>query len=149
MKMWNNLEQIFYSTFFGKMKTITINNVEVEFQVIENEIFANSLQIAKVFEKEHDEVVAEIDEMSCDFEIHDGTCHIDELYSKSVKWSTYIDENGQEQKMCLLSKDGFVFLFIRFDVTYAIEQEWGLRYIKAYNAAKDELIRTNTQKGKA
>lgn len=130
------------------MKTIMINNVEVEFQVIENEIFANSLQIAKVFEKEHDEVVAEIDDMSCDFEIHDGTCHIDELYSKSVKWSTYIDENGQEQEMCLLSKDGFVFLFIRFDVTYAIEQEWGLRYIKAYNAAKDELIYTNAQRKK-
>nr|DAJ21328.1 MAG TPA: regulatory protein [Siphoviridae sp. ctUxW2] len=127
------------------MKKFIINNVEVEFKAIENEIFTSSLQIAEVFGKKHTEVMADIDDMSVDFEIRDDSHKVDELYIQSVKWGKYTDEKGREEDMCLLSKDGFMFLFMRFDVTYAIEQEWGLRYVKAFNETKDELTRVIAQ----
>lgn len=74
------------------MKKFIINNVEVEFKAIENEIFTSSLQIAEVFGKKHTEVVADIDDMSVDFEIRDDSHKVDELYSQSVKWGKYTDE---------------------------------------------------------
>lgn len=48
------------------MNNVIINNVEVNFEIIDDEIFTNSLQIAEVFEKRHADILRAIENLPND-----------------------------------------------------------------------------------
>jgi|GEM_PF-3342951 phage regulatory protein, rha family len=124
------------------MKKFLINDVEVEFEIIDGEVFTSSLQLAEVFEKDHGEVVADIDETGSSFEISDDPAYKPgELYKQNVKWSKYIDEKGEVCDMRRISKDAFIFLLMVWELTYAAEVERVLKYLKAFNEIRDTLVR--------
>ena len=84
-------------------EVIVINNVNVAFEVVGDEIFANSLQIAEVFEKRHDNIIAQIRALPND--------DFNDLNFQLVKYS---DKKGEARPMYNLTRDGFSLLVMGF-----------------------------------
>ncbi|WP_052137682.1 Rha family transcriptional regulator [Campylobacter sputorum] len=104
---------------------IPINNINVEFQVVGDEIFANSLQVAEVFEKAHSNVLKSINNLPND-----------EFKSVNFKADNYFDKKGEQRRMYNLTKDGFSLLVMGFTGEKAYR--WKVEFIKAFNTLLDE-----------
>ena len=109
-------------------EVIVINNVNVAFEVVGDEIFANSLQIAEVFEKRHDNIIAQIRALPND--------DFNDLNFQLVKYS---DKKGEARPMYNLTRDGFSLLVMGF--TGAKAYKWKIEFIKAFNLMEAELNR--------
>ena len=107
---------------------IPINNVNVAFEVVGDEIFANSLQIAEVFEKRHDNIIAQIRALPKDY--------FNERNFQLVKYS---DKKGEARSMYQLTRDGFSLLVMGFTGQKAYR--WKIEFIKAFNLMEAELNR--------
>ena len=105
---------------------IPINNVNVVFEVVGDEIFANSLQIAEVFEKDHSNVLKAIDKLPND-----------EFKSQNFKYDSYFDKKSEQRRMINLTRDGFSLLVMGF--TGARAYRWKIELIKAFNLMEAEL----------
>ena len=105
---------------------IPINNVNVVFEVVGDEIFANSLQIAEVFEKDHSNVLKAIDKLPND-----------EFKSQNFKYDSYFDKKSEQRRMINLTRDGFSLLVMGF--TGARAYRWKIEFIKAFNLMEAEL----------
>lgn len=105
---------------------VTINSVEVEFVVNDNEIFTNSLQVAEVFEKRHDNVIAQIRALPND--------EFNALNFKAVK---YTDKKGELRPCYNLTQDGFSLLVMGFTGEKAYK--FKVAYINAFNEMKKAL----------
>lgn len=69
--------------------------------------FCDSLQVAEAFEKEHYNVIRDIEALDCSQKFTD----------LNFEGSSYKDSSGERNKMYLLTKDGFTFLvFVYFFV---------------------------------
>lgn len=66
---------------------ININNVDVRFEVVGDYVFADTLNIAEVFQKRHTDILRTIDNM-CD----------DEFKSSNFKYNSYFDKQGKQRK---------------------------------------------------
>lgn len=110
------------------MNEIIINNVEVKFEVVKNEIFTNSLQIAEVFEKRHDNIIAQIKALPKD--------NFNALNFKVVE---YLDKKGELRPCYNLTKDGFCLLVMGFTGEKAYK--FKVEFIKAFNRMQN-LIKT-------
>ncbi|EJY9651674.1 Rha family transcriptional regulator [Campylobacter coli] len=82
---------------------IPINNVNVAFEVVGDEIFANSLQIAEVFKKDHSNVLKAIDKLPND-----------EFKSSNFKYDSYFDKKSEQRRMINLTRDAFSLLVMGF-----------------------------------
>lgn len=109
-------------------EVIVINNVNVAFEVVGDEIFANSLQIAEVFEKRHDNIIAQIRALPND--------DFNDLNFQLVKYS---DKKGEARPMYNLTRDGFSLLVMGFTGQKAYR--WKIEFIKAFNLMEAELNR--------
>ncbi len=134
------------------MNNIIINNVEVEFEVVKDEVFTNSLQIAEVFEKRHDNVMQIIKALPKD--------NFNALNFKAVN---YKDTKGELRPCYNLTRDGFSLLVMSFTGEKAYK--WKIAYINAFNKMEAilkepmseidilikqaELLKENQQKMKA
>lgn len=107
---------------------IPINNVNVSFEVVGDEIFANSLQIAEVFEKNHAHILRSIDKLPND-----------EFKSENFKFDSYFDKKGEQRRMINLTRDGFSLLVMGFTGEKAYK--WKIEFIKAFNLMEAELKR--------
>lgn len=107
---------------------IPINNVNVAFEIVGDEIFANSLQIAEVFEKNHSHILRSIDNLPND-----------EFKSLNFKYDNYFDKKGEQRKCYNLTRDGFSLLVMGF--TGAKAYKWKIEFIKAFNLMEAELTR--------
>lgn len=107
---------------------IPINNVEVSFEVVGGEIFANSLQIAKVFEKRHDNILKAVDNLPDD-----------EFKSENFKFDSYFDKKGEQRRKANLTRDGFSLLVMGFTGEKAYR--WKIEFIKAFNMMEAKLKR--------
>jgi Rha family phage regulatory protein len=108
---------------------IVINDQEVKFEVAENEVFTTSLDVAKVFNKNHKHIIAKIDEYS------------DEIKHRTkIRPISYLDKYGREQKAYELSRDAFSFLVMGFTGREA--DKWKLDFIDAFNKM-ESYIRNN------
>ncbi|EKN6425655.1 Rha family transcriptional regulator [Campylobacter coli] len=105
---------------------IPINNVNVVFEVVGDEIFANSLQIAEVFEKDHSNVLKAIDKLPND-----------EFKSSNFKYDSYFDKKSEQRRMINLTRDAFSLLVMGFTGEKAYK--WKVEFIKAFNEMKKRL----------
>lgn len=102
---------------------IPINNVNVAFEVVGDEIFANSLQIAEVFKKDHSNVLKAIDKLPND-----------EFKSSNFKYDSYFDKKSEQRRMINLTRDAFSLLVMGFTGEKAYK--WKVEFIKAFNEMK-------------
>ncbi|EPX7483106.1 Rha family transcriptional regulator [Campylobacter coli] len=105
---------------------IPINNVNVAFEVIGDEIFANSLQIAEVFKKDHSNVLKAIDKLPND-----------EFKSSNFKYDSYFDKKSEQRRMINLTRDAFSLLVMGFTGEKAYK--WKIEFIKAFNEMEKRL----------
>ena len=96
--------------------TIIVNNEPIEFKRSGNEIFTDSLTVARVFEKRHTHVLRTIET---------------EISQPKIGLSAYIDGSGKRNKFYLLTRDQFTLLVMSF--TGAKARTWKIEYISAFN----------------
>jgi phage regulatory protein, rha family len=110
---------------------IPINNINVNFEVVNDEVFATSLQIAEVFEKNHKNILRIIEKLPQDdfskanFKIQKRT----DLFGAATRSERYYN----------LTRDGFSLLVMGFTGERAYQ--WKIEFIKAFNMMEAELRR--------
>ncbi|MCE3040490.1 Rha family transcriptional regulator [Helicobacter anatolicus] len=95
-------------------------------EVIDNIIFTNSLFIAKVFEKNHRDVLKNIKNL-CD----------DEFKTLNFKESFYLNSQNKKQPCYNLTRDGFSLLVMGFTGEKAYK--FKIEFIKAFNEMEKRL----------
>lgn len=90
-------------------------------------IFASSRDVAEFFEKEHKNVLRDIDTLISNA----PEC---QLNFEPVK---YVDAKGESRRCFSMTRDGFTLLAMGFTGTKAIQ--WKLRYMEAFNAMEAQL----------
>ncbi|MDR2790235.1 MAG: phage regulatory protein/antirepressor Ant [Campylobacteraceae bacterium] len=100
----------------------TINNIEVNLTSKDDKVFATSIDVAKVFKKEHDKVVRDIGKL-----IQKDVAKIGGMFFKTVYFDTY----SRNQRAYEMTRDGFSLLVMGFTGEKAIN--WKLDFIEAFN----------------
>lgn len=96
-------------------------------QIQNNNVVVSSRQIAEHFEKEHKNVVRDIEVLKKDL-----------LKIELIFFETdYTDTYGRTQKQYLMTRDGFTFLAMRFTGSKALQ--WQIKYIAAFNKMEKQL----------
>lgn len=113
------------------MKNTIINNQKIGFEVANNEVYATSLDIAKVFNKRHDNIISKIKMLP-----QDNFCL---LNFKETERSTKItaSEGYKKDKYYLLTRDAFSLLVMGFTGKKAYE--WKIAFINAFNQMEKAL----------
>lgn len=99
---------------------VVINNQEVSFEVVGDQAFTTSIDIANVFEKRHDNIIAQIRALPSD--------NFNALNFKAVE---YEDQKGELRPCYNLTKDGFSLLVMGFTGERAYR--WKIEFLKAFN----------------
>ncbi|CUU80012.1 Rha family transcriptional regulator [Campylobacter hyointestinalis] len=99
---------------------ITINNINVAFEVVNGEVFATSHQIAEVFDKGHHNILRLISNLPND-----------EFFMQNFQESFYINKQNKRQPCYNLTRDGFSLLVMGFTGQKAYR--WKIEFIKAFN----------------
>lgn len=107
----------------NQMNEIIINNVEVKFEVVKDEVFTNSLQIAEVFEKRHADVLRAIENLPND----DFRQRNFAFTERTAKFGAVT----RSDPFYNLTRDGFSLLVMGFTGEKAYK--WKIEYIKAFN----------------
>ncbi|WP_158654070.1 Rha family transcriptional regulator [Helicobacter pullorum] len=97
-----------------------INGVNVEFEVAYNAVYTTSLIIADIFEKRHDNIIAQIKALPQD-----------EFNALNFKVVEYKDKKGELRPCYNLTRDGFSLLVMGFTGEKAYK--WKVEFIKAFN----------------
>lgn len=105
---------------------VHINNTDVVFEVVSGNVFANSLQIADVFEKNHKEVMRAMRNQPDD-----------EFARRNFAQSSYINQQNKQQPMYQMTRDGFSLIVMGFTGQKA--REWKIQFIKAFNLMEEKL----------
>ena len=106
------------------MLPIIINDVEVNLVSKDGLVFANSLDVSRVFEKEHRRVLQDIREMN-------------ERVAHNFVLKSYVSLNNKEMPMYEMSRDGFTFLVMGFTGDKA--DNFKLDFIEGFNKLENEL----------
>ncbi|EAJ5155985.1 phage regulatory protein [Campylobacter jejuni] len=109
-----------------------INKQEVQFGTKGNQIFCTSLDVAKVFDKEHKNILRDIENILNDLrEIGDLQCKLN--FELSFKVRKIQGFKGRERKCPYynLTRDGFSLLAMGFTGKEALQ--WKILFIDAFN----------------
>ena len=106
-------------------------NDDLGLVIKDNKVVVCSRDVARVFEREHRDVLKAIRNLGCS----------DEFRLRNFAQSTYTNEQNHEQPEYLLTRDGFVLLAMGFTGEKAMRFKEA--YIAAFNAMEEEL-RLNT-----
>ena len=87
-----------------------------------NQAVTSSKRIAEIFEKEHKNILRDIEQI---------TSEIGEKSKDLFEIGSYRDGSGKENKMYFMNKDGFTLLAMGFTGKEALK--WKLEYIEAFN----------------
>lgn len=110
--------------------------VEITGKRNEEQLTTTSLKVANKFEKRHDHVIRDIENLI------KGLPKNGEGY---FSLSSYVNEqNKQEYQMYDMNRDGFMLLAMGFTGEKALK--WKLDYITAFNAMENELKRIYTER---
>lgn len=104
---------------------VLINSVEVEFLENNESIYINSLDLGRVFEKRHDNILRDISNLPND----------EFKFSNFIK-SEYLNSQNKKQPCYNLTKDGFCLLVMGFTGEKAYK--FKVEFIKAFNRLLDE-----------
>ncbi|WP_059432201.1 Rha family transcriptional regulator, partial [Campylobacter hyointestinalis] len=102
------------------MNAIVINNINVNFEVVNERVFINSLELSKVFEKNHANILRTINNLLDD-----------DFKSQNFIKHSYIDTTGRLLPCYNLTRDGFSLLVMGFTGQKAYR--WKIEFIKAFN----------------
>ncbi|EKJ0758025.1 Rha family transcriptional regulator [Campylobacter jejuni] len=105
---------------------VVINGINVEFEVVGDQTFTTSLDIAAVFEKRHDNIIAQIKALP-----QDNFTHL------NFKVSNYKDSTGRTLPCYKLTRDAFSLLVMGFTGEKAYK--WKTLFIKAFNEMEKRL----------
>ncbi|EOH4996053.1 Rha family transcriptional regulator [Campylobacter jejuni] len=105
---------------------IIINEVEISLNIKENQVFINSLDLAKVFNKNHRHIL----ETAKNQPQNDFT-------ESNFILSTYKDKKGELRPCYNLTRDGFSLLVMGFTGEKAYK--WKVEFIKAFNEMEKRL----------
>ncbi|EJA9534247.1 Rha family transcriptional regulator [Campylobacter coli] len=112
---------------------VIINNVEVNLNIKENKVFINSLDLAKVFNKNHKDVL----ETTKNQPQNDFT-------ESNFILSTYKDKKGELRPCYNLTRDGFSLLVMGFTGEKAYK--WKIEFIKVFNEMEKRLKNLEQEK---
>lgn len=107
-------------------KLAVINGVGVELEVANDQVTTTSLDIAAVFNKRHDNIIAKIE-----------TFPKDSFTDLNFKASKYIDSTGRILPCYKITRDGFSLLVMGFTGEKAYK--WKIEFIKAFNEMEKRL----------
>ncbi|HED4593591.1 TPA: Rha family transcriptional regulator [Campylobacter jejuni] len=107
-------------------KLAVINGVDVELEVANNQVTTTSLDIAAVFNKRHDNIIAKIE-----------TFPKDNFTKLNFEPSKYIDSTGRILPCYKITRDGFSLLVMGFTGEKAYK--WKILFIKAFNEMEKRL----------
>lgn len=107
-------------------KLAVINGVDVELEVANDQVTTTSLDIAAVFNKRHDNIIAKIE-----------TFPKDSFTDLNFKASKYIDSTGRILPCYKITRDGFSLLVMGFTGEKAYK--WKIEFIKAFNEMEKRL----------
>ncbi|MCR6581608.1 Rha family transcriptional regulator [Campylobacter insulaenigrae] len=105
---------------------VVINGQNVSFEVVDNAVYTTSLIIANVFEKRHDNIIAQIKALPQD-----------EFNALNFKAVEYKDKKGELRPCYNLTRDGFSLLVMGFTGEKAYK--WKTLFIKAFNEMEKRL----------
>ena len=108
------------------MNAIVINDINVNFSITDERVFINSLELSKVFEKDHSNVLKAIDKLPND-----------DFKSQNFKYDSYFDKKSEQRRMINLTRDGFSLLVMGFTGQKAYR--WKIEFIKAFNLMEAKL----------
>ncbi|OCX42608.1 hypothetical protein A7X81_04750 [Campylobacter ornithocola] len=107
-------------------KLAVINGVGVELEVANDQVTTTSLDIAAVFNKRHDNIIAKIE-----------TFPKDSFTDLNFKASKYTDSTGRVLPCYKITRDGFSLLVMGFTGEKAYK--WKLAFINAFNEMEKRL----------
>ena len=108
------------------MENLIINSQEIKLEVAGGQVWATSLQIADVFEKEHKHILAKIRELPQD-----------NFNGSNFRLVEYTDKKGESRPYFLVSKDGFTLLAMSFNGEKFYK--FKVAFINAFNAMAEKL----------
>lgn len=112
---------------------VVINGINVELEVVDNAVYTTSLIIANVFEKRHDNIIAQIKALPQD-----------EFNALNFKAVEYKDKKGELRPCYNLTRDGFSLLVMGFTGEKAYK--WKIEFIKAFNEMEKRLKNLEIEK---
>ena len=119
-------------------EAIKINNQIVKFEQQNNQVFCTSLDVAKVFDKEHKNILRDIENILNDLrEIGDLQCNLN--FELSFKVRKIQGFKGRERKYQYynLTRDGFSLLAMGFTGKKAMK--WKMSFLNAFNQMERSL----------
>ncbi|EAI2175102.1 hypothetical protein EKW25_04590 [Campylobacter coli] len=105
---------------------VIINNVEVNLNIKENKVFINSLDLAKVFNKNHRHILQTTKNQPQN-----------DFTESNFILSTYKDKKGELRPCYNLTRDAFSLLVMGFTGQKAYK--WKILFIKAFNEMEKRL----------
>lgn len=121
------------------MENLRHKHKDVVIKRIDGELVVTSRQVAEDFEKEHKNIIRDIENLIKE----DGSILSNGLFIES----DYINSNNRKFKEYLLTRDGFSLLVMGFTGSKALQ--WKLKYIEAFNkmeqAIKGQAKRLSTE----
>ncbi|EAV9659881.1 Rha family transcriptional regulator, partial [Campylobacter coli] len=108
---------------------VIINEIKINLEIIKNQVFINSLDLAKVFKKRHDNIIQTIENLPQD-----------EFKTLNFEISSSIRKNGlfeKDTKFYKLTRDAFSLLVMGFTGEKAYK--WKVEFIKAFNEMEKRL----------
>ncbi|EGG1096275.1 phage antirepressor Ant [Campylobacter coli] len=105
---------------------VIINNVEVNLNIKENKVFINSLDLAKVFNKNHRHILQTTKNQPQN-----------DFTESNFILSTYKDKKGELRPCYNLTRDAFSLLVMGFTGEKAYK--WKVEFIKAFNEMEKRL----------
>ncbi len=108
---------------------VIINEIKINLEIMKNQVFINSLDLAKVFKKRHDNIIQTIENLPQD-----------EFKTLNFEISSSIRKNGlfeKDTKFYKLTRDGFSLLVMGFTGEKAYK--WKVEFIKAFNEMEKRL----------
>ncbi|MFY4691387.1 Rha family transcriptional regulator [Campylobacter jejuni] len=109
-----------------KLNPIVINETKIDFEIMENKVFINSLFLAKVFDKKHTHILDSIKALPND-----------EFTQPNFRLSNYTDSTGRTLPCYNLTRDAFSLLVMGFTGEKAYK--WKVEFIKAFNEMEKRL----------
>jgi len=113
------------------MKQLAINNQTISLKVENGKAFATSLDIAKVFNKRHDNVIRKIKALE-GFNDYFNLLKIEEV--------KYIDKKGEKRPMYKLDRD--IFILVVSKLTGGKAERYIYEFIQAFNLLEEEYFKT-------
>ena len=101
------------------VKDVKVGDLALE--VVNGRVMVSSLQVAEHFGKRHDNILRDIKRLEIpeDFRL------------LNFEESSYVNQQGKEQPMYLMTRDGFTLLVMGFTGPRAVK--WKIRLIEGFN----------------